>query len=417
VFESISPGWAPVPVIFSSLAFAGTLGGAALVVVTARLGWGTMLNRSVAAFGAFYGLWSLCFFVLFASPGSSAPEAVFAGATVGMFGLPVSAVFITLALGRLPRRLKIIVGAGVSAFAGLVVAWAVVRHRFFPELLAYSLDASVLQPWERWIPWAVFAVNGVAFTAGFAGLVRTRAALTSLRLRRQVLLVVVQLLAGLGAYVGASLAEWTLGLPPWGMVTLLYSLFLNFYLVVRYRYLRFDLPGLGPEIIESLREAVFLLDPEGRILKTNPAAQQVFPGLKGIEGRFLADLFNDAGAVHRAVAQVRDTRQTEAFPGLALGQGTASLTLTAHDDAFADLAGLVAIVDRSDAFDNACLRYGLTPREKEVAGLLVQGMSVRQMAEASFVSEATIKTHLIRLYRKSGARNRVTFLQNILQNR
>jgi len=102
---------------------------------------------------------------------------------------------------------------------------------------------------------------------------------------------------------------------------------------------------------------------------------------------------------------------------LALRKGTATLTLTAHSDAFADLVGLVAIVDRSDAFDAASVRSGLTPRETEVALLVIQGLSVRQMAEVSFVSEATIKTHLIRLYRKSGATNRVTFLQNILQNR
>ena len=418
MFEFVSPGWGPIPLFFSSLAFVGALGGLALVVVTARMGLRTPLNRSVAAFGGFYGLWSLCFVVLFASPGGRAHEIVFLGASVGMFGLPVSAVFITLALGRWPRSLKIAVGLAVSVFAVLVVAWAGFRHRFFPELQAFSLDSTALISWEPSVPWAVFLVNGAAFTVGFLGLMRARAALGSRRIRRQVSLVIVQLLVGLGAYLGSSLAEWVFGLPPWGMVTLLYSLFLNFYLVAKYRYLRFDLPALGTEIIDGLAEAVFLLDPQGNILKSNPAAHRIFADAPSpLVGSHLASLFADADAVDRALAQVRESREMTPFPGLALRKGTATLTLTAHSDAFADLVGLVAIVDRSDAFDAASVRSGLTPRETEVALLVIQGLSVRQMAEVSFVSEATIKTHLIRLYRKSGATNRVTFLQNILQNR
>ncbi|WP_329222975.1 response regulator transcription factor [Streptomyces sp. NBC_01485] len=48
----------------------------------------------------------------------------------------------------------------------------------------------------------------------------------------------------------------------------------------------------------------------------------------------------------------------------------------------------------------------LSGREVEVVRLLADGLSNRSIAEALFLSEATIKTHLVRVYRKLGADNR-----------
>jgi DNA-binding NarL/FixJ family response regulator len=50
----------------------------------------------------------------------------------------------------------------------------------------------------------------------------------------------------------------------------------------------------------------------------------------------------------------------------------------------------------------------LTGREVEVVRLVAQGLSNRAIAAALFLTEATIKTHLIRLYRKLGADNRTS---------
>ncbi|MEU1193735.1 response regulator transcription factor [Streptomyces sp. NPDC005859] len=48
----------------------------------------------------------------------------------------------------------------------------------------------------------------------------------------------------------------------------------------------------------------------------------------------------------------------------------------------------------------------LSGREVEVVRLLADGLSNRAIAEALFLSEATVKTHLVRVYRKLGADNR-----------
>ncbi|MHB8719737.1 MAG: response regulator transcription factor [Candidatus Dormibacteria bacterium] len=48
----------------------------------------------------------------------------------------------------------------------------------------------------------------------------------------------------------------------------------------------------------------------------------------------------------------------------------------------------------------------LTPRERQVVGLLQQGMRNRQIAEALCLSPWTVKRHIARLLRKTGMHSR-----------
>lgn len=54
---------------------------------------------------------------------------------------------------------------------------------------------------------------------------------------------------------------------------------------------------------------------------------------------------------------------------------------------------------------------GVTPRELEILRLMAAGMSNREIAEALFVSENTVKTHSSRLFEKLGARRRTQAVQ------
>jgi DNA-binding NarL/FixJ family response regulator len=62
-----------------------------------------------------------------------------------------------------------------------------------------------------------------------------------------------------------------------------------------------------------------------------------------------------------------------------------------------------AVAKREDASSDF---EGLTPREGDVLRELVQGWSNKQIAHNLGVSEVTVKTHLIGLFRKIGAKNR-----------
>ncbi|MDQ0946926.1 DNA-binding NarL/FixJ family response regulator [Streptomyces phaeochromogenes] len=48
----------------------------------------------------------------------------------------------------------------------------------------------------------------------------------------------------------------------------------------------------------------------------------------------------------------------------------------------------------------------LTQREREVVRLMADGHSNRSIADSLYLSEATVKTHLVRIYRKLGVDNR-----------
>jgi DNA-binding NarL/FixJ family response regulator len=51
---------------------------------------------------------------------------------------------------------------------------------------------------------------------------------------------------------------------------------------------------------------------------------------------------------------------------------------------------------------------GLSPRELEVLRAVASGAPNREIAKALFISEATVKTHLLHLYDKLGARDRAS---------
>lgn len=54
---------------------------------------------------------------------------------------------------------------------------------------------------------------------------------------------------------------------------------------------------------------------------------------------------------------------------------------------------------------------GITPREREILGLIAEGLSNREIAERLFVSENTVKTHSRRLFEKLDAKRRTQAVQ------
>jgi DNA-binding NarL/FixJ family response regulator len=55
----------------------------------------------------------------------------------------------------------------------------------------------------------------------------------------------------------------------------------------------------------------------------------------------------------------------------------------------------------------AALPDGLTQREAEILGLIAQGLTNTEIAERLFLSSHTVKTHINRIFGKTGARDRV----------
>nr|WP_321262773.1 helix-turn-helix transcriptional regulator [uncultured Sphaerochaeta sp.] len=55
-------------------------------------------------------------------------------------------------------------------------------------------------------------------------------------------------------------------------------------------------------------------------------------------------------------------------------------------------------------------RFSLTPREREMATLIAQGQSNKEIARNLGISEATVRTHIYNLFQKVGAQSRIDLL-------
>lgn len=57
----------------------------------------------------------------------------------------------------------------------------------------------------------------------------------------------------------------------------------------------------------------------------------------------------------------------------------------------------------------------ISPREREVLGLLADGLAVAQIAKRLYISESTAKTHISKLYEKLGAGNRAQAIMTAMR--
>ncbi len=58
--------------------------------------------------------------------------------------------------------------------------------------------------------------------------------------------------------------------------------------------------------------------------------------------------------------------------------------------------------------------WKLTASERDVAGLMIKGLSISEIAAVRGSAEGTVKAHLNAIYRKSNARNRAEVLSHIM---
>jgi len=67
-----------------------------------------------------------------------------------------------------------------------------------------------------------------------------------------------------------------------------------------------------------------------------------------------------------------------------------------------------------DVIESHFTEWNLTASERDVATLMVKGLSIAEIAQIRGSAEGTVKAHLNSIYRKSKARNRAEVLSNIM---
>ncbi len=80
-----------------------------------------------------------------------------------------------------------------------------------------------------------------------------------------------------------------------------------------------------------------------------------------------------------------------------------------------DLIRLSLIKNKHSINEQSMLNYALTKREKEVAQLLIKGLTYKQISEQLFISLPTVKTHASNIYKKCKINNRIELI-SLLSN-
>jgi DNA-binding CsgD family transcriptional regulator len=184
------------------------------------------------------------------------------------------------------------------------------------------------------------------------------------------------------------------------------------------------------EVLDGLSAGMFLVDARGRVVHANAAGRDILASadfLRSLGGRLVA---RDPAA-DRAL---RGVFAAAAKGDGAVGTGGIAIPLTAHDGESyvahvlpmtsgarhslgrAEAAVAALFVHRS-ALDSPSLpasiaqHYRLTPTEVRVLLALLDLGSGPEVADALGVAESTVKTHLARIYQKTGTRGQLELVK------
>jgi DNA-binding CsgD family transcriptional regulator len=186
--------------------------------------------------------------------------------------------------------------------------------------------------------------------------------------------------------------------------------------------------------LDQLTLGVFVLDRRGRIVFMNESGRAIVAEHDGLtlDRDGLVPLrTSDRETLRRAIAEASGTAGAGTVrTGQALRIGRPSLRrdleafvipLATEPPVLVDLAAAAVVVfvadpeRKVDAWDAVLARlYGLTPAEAKNAVLLLQGYRVQDIADELAVDVNTTRTHLKRIFSKTGARTQSDFIRLLL---
>ena len=173
--------------------------------------------------------------------------------------------------------------------------------------------------------------------------------------------------------------------------------------VVPASFSRHALPTVEAAWVEAIPEPAVVVREGGTVVRANRHARRVLP-TNGFKRDFLAH----DGVVAATLLGSNDRRYVahcEPIPaagGVPSGLFLCVFTLQVQERRLPPASGRTR--ELQDAF---------TERERDVVGLLVRGFSYRRIGEELCISEATVRTHVHHIYRKSGAEDRAGLLSAI----
>ena len=189
---------------------------------------------------------------------------------------------------------------------------------------------------------------------------------------------------------------------------------------VRTRFMAITLEYVSEEIVNTIDEAIILLDPDFRILVCNTRAE-VLLSRSGAEltNRRFADIVADYGVIAPLLYRMMNDGDN-GFP-CRLEYSTDGGRRVLTDNTFAkvldkkgEIIGVLIVSREVKELEQLKIAFNITPRETEIIRCIAAGYSNREMCGRLSLSESTIKTHLLNIFRKLEVKNKLQLL-HVLQ--
>ena len=182
------------------------------------------------------------------------------------------------------------------------------------------------------------------------------------------------------------------------------------------RALRFEQVVQRADVFEGalnrVPQAAVVSDLSGAVIFKNRAADQEWASTSN--GDDAGSWQHVETAIAEASRQVRETGRRVVLSEVRLPDGGTCVGKTVKLAERTD-ATLTTLVSRSDEGSASCLPVWdvLTRREREIAQLVSEGLSTKDIAERAFISQNTVKQHLKRVFTKTDVRSRAELVQLI----
>lgn len=177
-------------------------------------------------------------------------------------------------------------------------------------------------------------------------------------------------------------------------------------------------PGRGQPDAVRIR-----LDADGTIVWMDEAAKELLAADDDVAIRAGKLRLRDSGANQQLTAALRWaadlTRGIAPKRGavpvvIDRGEGLSVNILWVVSDSGAILLSLGDAKEDVRRLDAAALVYGLSPAQRQVAGHIVEGLALPEIARTMSVRPTTVRTHLDRMFEKTGVRNQTALVRALL---
>jgi DNA-binding CsgD family transcriptional regulator/PAS domain-containing protein len=171
---------------------------------------------------------------------------------------------------------------------------------------------------------------------------------------------------------------------------------------------------LSKLLLDRFTGAVLFTDNQGIIIRASEAAVHILgdnienqPLTQGLKG------CSDFDAQWSAMA--RDLQPKNELSGY-LGSGRYKINMLPYQSTSNELIGAIVRIVPESTLDESAMINKFTARERKVAELICKGLDTKQIAEALFISQATVKTHLHKLYTKTGTTGKADLVRVLLSS-